>query len=454
MMAPALLILGMHRSGTSCLAALLAAAGAQVPGAAIRNWDNPHGHFEAVAAVRLNEAVLAHSGGHWLKAPEQVRWQSEHVVARDALLAPIAGAPALLKDPRSLLTAPFWLERADALRAIGIVRHPLAVARSLVSWRGMDLVEGLELWLAHNRVLLHTPTAAVLDFEAPSEVFLAAVEALIAAHPGLTVGGAWRAAYVAERIHHDGVEADEVADLPVLREALDLHRALVGTVTSHGRGFPWAGLRAFSRHVAAGAADAAVAEARAILAALDEPSAALVACCAVAVRQQAPQIALAILTEGIPVPERLRAVLRGKALLAAGDAEGAVAALTVAVAVDDPDAEAVLLLPDALRRAGQQAQAYASLRAAVERALYPHTVLARLAQWQHADGEMSAACATLESAIAAAPPFRRGRLRTRLAGWLRTCGDAAGADRQLACIAAEDPQWAATRGGDGATGVG
>lgn len=452
-MIPALLILGMHRSGTSCLAGLLAAAGAQVPGAAIRNWDNPHGHFEAVAAVRLNEAVLAHSGGHWLKAPQQVRWQSEHAAVRDALLAPIAGAPALLKDPRSLLTAPFWLERADAVRAIGIVRHPLAVARSLVSWRGMDLTEGIELWLAHNRVLLHAPTAAVLDFEAPAEVFLAAVEALIATHPGLAVGGGWRTAYVAERIHHDGVQADDLPNSSALREALELHRALVGDVTSRGRGFPWASLRAFSQHIAAGAADAALAEARGLLATLDEPSAALVACCAVAVRHQVPQVALAILAGEWPVPERLRAVLRGKALLAAGDAEGAVTALTTAVAVDDPDAEAVLLLPDALRRAGQHAQAYASLHAAVERALYPHTVLARLAQWQHADGEISAACATLEAAITAAPPFRRGRLRTRLAGWLRIRGDVAAADRQLACIAGEDPQWAATRGGDRATGA-
>lgn len=443
----ALLILGMHRSGTSCLASLLAAAGAQVPGTAIRNWDNPHGHFEATAAVRLNEAVLAYSGGTWLHAPPHVRWRSDHAAARATLLHHIAGAPALIKDPRSLLTLPFWMEERHAWCGIGIVRHPLAVARSWASWRGIDLAEGIAGWMAHNQPLLHAPTLAILDFEAPRDVFLAAIGAVIAAHPGLDVDADWRSAYVAERIHHDGVVEEEVPGLPA---AIELYRALVGsTVGSTGttaRGFPWAGLRAFTAAVEAGDAAGAVALAQPLLANAADGTAILVACCAVAVRQQAPTIALdlvAFAESAEAVPMRLCHVLRGKAHFVAGAFDAAIIALQAAADMADPDAEAVLLLPEALRRAGRQPEAEARLRDAIARALYPHTVLARLAMWQHEAGDATTARATLSEAIAAAPPHRRGRLRTRLAAWLRASDDHVGADHQLAQIAAEDPQWAA-----------
>ena len=60
----AFLVLGMHRSGTSCLAGMLSAAGVARAGQSVRNWDNARGHFEALALVRLNESVLAASGEH------------------------------------------------------------------------------------------------------------------------------------------------------------------------------------------------------------------------------------------------------------------------------------------------------------------------------------------------------------------------------------------------------
>ena len=70
-MRPPVLVLGMHRSGTSAVAGALVRAGWTVPGTAIRNWDNPRGHFESTALIRLNEEVLAASGGHWLAAPPE-----------------------------------------------------------------------------------------------------------------------------------------------------------------------------------------------------------------------------------------------------------------------------------------------------------------------------------------------------------------------------------------------
>jgi hypothetical protein len=97
---PAIVVLGMHRSGTSCLAGILDALGVRPPGPVVRNWDNAHGHFEATEAIRLDEDVLAHSGASWLKAPAQVAWTSDHAVRRDRLLAL---DDALIKDPRAFV---------------------------------------------------------------------------------------------------------------------------------------------------------------------------------------------------------------------------------------------------------------------------------------------------------------------------------------------------------------
>ena len=175
----AIVVLGMHRSGTSCLAGMLAAGGLASAGDAVRNWDNARGHHEMLDAIRLNEAVLAHSGGHWLSAPGEVRWTDEHAAMRDRLLgARIDGRPALLKDPRTLLTLPFWRASRVPCRVIGIVRHPLAVARSLESWRELPLAEGVALWSAHNRALAEDHARhgyALVDFEQPKAAVVAAV---------------------------------------------------------------------------------------------------------------------------------------------------------------------------------------------------------------------------------------------------------------------------------------
>src|SRR6185295_14989187 len=107
---------------------------------AVRNWDNPRGHHEMLDLVRLNEAVLAHSGGDWRAAPATVRWTDEHAAARDRLLRlRVDGRSALLKDPRTLLVLPFWRASDVRFHAIGVVRHPLAVARSLASWRELPI---------------------------------------------------------------------------------------------------------------------------------------------------------------------------------------------------------------------------------------------------------------------------------------------------------------------------
>jgi hypothetical protein len=206
-------VLGMHRSGTSCVAAMLCAAGGQVPGTSLRNWDNPRGHHESDALVRLNDAVLAHSGGHWLAPPPRVAWTEELAARRDALLG---DAGAVLKDPRSLLVWPFWAASPVRFSRLGVVRHPLAVARSLLAWRGTPIDEGLRLWQAHVGALVESGAETVC-FDAPPTAFIAAV-AQWARRNGLDDSRVAQA-YVGEVVHHDA--GDGPRGNPALLEACE-----------------------------------------------------------------------------------------------------------------------------------------------------------------------------------------------------------------------------------------
>ncbi|MGO8871368.1 MAG: hypothetical protein ACLQPH_08190, partial [Acidimicrobiales bacterium] len=78
---PWLVVLGMHRSGTSLVAGLLGALGFQVPRFDDRihdqPWSNPE-HWESASMVRFNDELLDQLGGSW-DAPPVLNpgWQNE-----------------------------------------------------------------------------------------------------------------------------------------------------------------------------------------------------------------------------------------------------------------------------------------------------------------------------------------------------------------------------------------
>jgi Flp pilus assembly protein TadD len=471
----AIVVLGMHRSGTSCLAGMLAAGGLASAGDAVRNWDNARGHHEMLDAVRLNEAVLAHSGGHWLSPPAEVRWTDEQAVARDRLLrARIDGRPALLKDPRTLLTLPFWRASRVPYHSIGIVRHPLAVARSLESWRGVPLAEGVALWSSHNRALADDHARrgyALVDFEQPKAAVVAAVRAACAPlapvidptglrpapqaepvgspphdSPRLIDEAGLAGAYEEHLVHHDDGDAPAVAGLD---EAVALYRRLAGAGTGEPAArpaFPRAELAAFERLLREGVAAAALQPARAALASVADAAAVLVPVVTSLLRRRAHAEARALIAEhAARLDDGLADLLHGKVLLALGDAAGAVRHLEAACAVARPFFQARHLLPQALRGAGRSAEARAAMRRAASEALYPHGPLATLAEWSWLDGDPREALAEMQQAIAAAPLHRRGRLRTRRAEWLLTQGDPVAARAELLRALDEDPGYGRSR---------
>ena len=184
-MSTAVCILGMHRSGTSCLAGCLESAGLQL--GEVVEWApfNLKGNRENLDIRALNDDVLATSGGAWDAPPAQLRWTPAQEARRDAIVEGLSALGDLwgFKDPRVVLTLPFWQERVGKLRVAATFRHPLAVAQSLAARQDVPLERGIWLWREYNERLLRyvrQSEAALVSFDAPREEYLGALRATVA----------------------------------------------------------------------------------------------------------------------------------------------------------------------------------------------------------------------------------------------------------------------------------
>lgn len=186
---PPILILGMHRSGTSCLAGSLQQRGLFLGEVYESRPYNRKGNRENQQIMDLNDAVLAASGGAWDRPPGRLSWDDGMAATRDGIVAALgagsAGAAWGFKDPRTLLTLEFWRERLADARMVGTFRHPARVARSLTARDpAMAWSVALDLWLAYNERLLAVHAATpfpLVDFDTSPGRYVATVDALAGA---------------------------------------------------------------------------------------------------------------------------------------------------------------------------------------------------------------------------------------------------------------------------------
>lgn len=149
-------ILGMHRSGTSCLAGSLRICGLDLGEVSLSNLYNPRGNHELARVNTLHDEILAANGGRWDNPPQEgIRLADND---RRAILDIVSelgrGGPAGLKDPRMLLMVRPWMEAAPDFALVGTYRHPEAVARSLARRDGMPPEKSYALWVRYNQELI------------------------------------------------------------------------------------------------------------------------------------------------------------------------------------------------------------------------------------------------------------------------------------------------------------
>jgi len=156
------IVLGMHRSGTSAVAGMIAKLGITPPATLLPPaGDNVKGFWESAKVVALNDEILASAGSHWNDWREfNPRWLETVAAAgfraraAETILAEYPDASAfVLKDPRICRFPTFWLAVLTDLgirpRVLIPVRSPLEVARSLQARDGQGLGRNLLVWLRH-----------------------------------------------------------------------------------------------------------------------------------------------------------------------------------------------------------------------------------------------------------------------------------------------------------------
>jgi hypothetical protein len=150
------MVVGMHRSGTSFLTGSLQQAGLELGSHSAWNPHNLKGNRENLEIVAFHDALLAARGCAWDNPPtERIKWTPDEEHQAKQLIADYQGVARWgFKDPRSLLVVDGWLELIPDLKFVGIFRHPTAVAQSLEARGGMPLEQALKLWKAYNEKLL------------------------------------------------------------------------------------------------------------------------------------------------------------------------------------------------------------------------------------------------------------------------------------------------------------
>ena len=150
----AVVVLGMHRSGTSALTRALSLAGLALPPDTGRVWESRHDHRHRQPHPRrfgLDWFAPGEVPAERLVGPEFADLRREAVTALGTLFGP--SGHFIVKEPRMARLVPFWdlalREFGAEPRYVLTVRSPSDVASSLAARNEMDAATALTLWTDH-----------------------------------------------------------------------------------------------------------------------------------------------------------------------------------------------------------------------------------------------------------------------------------------------------------------
>lgn len=165
---PGVIILGMHRSGTSALGGLMNKMGLKTGGPLIQAAeDNAKGFFERIDVVLQNDYLMRKQQVHY--SLNTYKYDPliaiKHILTDDgslfkegkrglAFLNNPESYPWMLKDPRLCITLRTWLPLLNFIPAVVFTyRHPMDVALSMNKreFEKFAINKGLRMWYVYNR---------------------------------------------------------------------------------------------------------------------------------------------------------------------------------------------------------------------------------------------------------------------------------------------------------------
>lgn len=174
-----IVVLGMHRSGTSAITRVINLLGVPLVGVSSLlppTQDNPAGHWESGPLTVFNDSLLSDLKGTWFTPPALgPEWTGDEKLtdkikeARDLFEEQAPKGAWVWKDPRLCVLLPFWQKVIEQpLSAVIVYRHPLEVAQSLTTRDGFTNHYALCLWERYIRSTLANAagmSAFVIRFE-------------------------------------------------------------------------------------------------------------------------------------------------------------------------------------------------------------------------------------------------------------------------------------------------
>ncbi|MCY1210724.1 hypothetical protein D9M72_224180 [compost metagenome] len=264
-----LVVLGMHRSGTSLLSAGLEALGADFGDNLIpAREDNPKGYWEDARLVALNDEMLAACG----LASGDVGLADGRLVATDAFEEFVGCAMQLLeellakrpllgiKDPRMPRLMPVWQAAFDGLGVrvdyVLAVRHPLSVAASLAARDHLSREKSFLLWYEHSCRAMQWALgrgAVVVDYDRflalPKEELLRIGRRLSLPIDEVACDRFLGDVLDPELRHSSYGEADLAAAEGCFHGLLEVYRLMQGLAADRSDSTAWAGLEREFRRV-------------------------------------------------------------------------------------------------------------------------------------------------------------------------------------------------------------
>lgn len=146
-----IVILGMHRSGTSMMGAILEKLGVNMGEEKLgASSSNPLGHFEDVNFVNINNRILEDAGGSWDKPPEEESISNLEIKYREDIKRILDEKYKAYdiwgwKDPRTSLTIKLYHPFLENVKYIYCLRDENEVANSLSKRDKMPIEDGINL---------------------------------------------------------------------------------------------------------------------------------------------------------------------------------------------------------------------------------------------------------------------------------------------------------------------
>jgi len=176
------LVIGMHRSGTSLISRSMRVFGINHGNQLLARADNAKGHWEDLDLLHMNDSLLRYVGKTWSTMSMICSEEIDRLLASDLRAQAVRLIDSKVKvcscygfkDPRTTLLLPFWqqvlVDCGLTPVYLFVVRRPRAVVESLSKRNNFEPVRSAYLWINYNlsalRFLLqYCPPSARIDYD-------------------------------------------------------------------------------------------------------------------------------------------------------------------------------------------------------------------------------------------------------------------------------------------------